>query len=360
MRKIFTISCLLLCGNSSAAPMSIFMNGYSDNYTPSVPVADFFGSWKGAKSYKRADRAYANEFVQLGVKTNSYSISLFYRYDYNVEMHPDVAEYRYTFHNNRDALEDRDYIYKLYEQRLTSHGIRLGYSHSFKNTLDFNVFVNILTSNKFQQREIKNGHQNGLTQLGDADTRYYFSEDTLYKLVDTPDSSRGYGASLDLYLKYKLYTYDLFAEVKDIGHFIHWSDSPYAIGQFGFDKYSYDANHVRNQQPLANINTSEGGKKRDFTINLPLRANLGIRKNFDSGFNFGGRYCYNEIYNHSVIDIGYNFANGTVIESGFNLRTHAISLYGKHNGYFVKLLTDDLKLGYANHLSIFAGIEVNI
>lgn len=337
-----------------------FINGYSDNYTPSVPVVDFFDSWKGAKKYQKADRAYANEFLQAGIKLANFSFAAFYRYDYNIRMHSDVAEYRYTFHNHRDQLVDKDYIYDFDEQRLTSSGLRLGYEYVINENFSSKVYINLLSSKKYQQRNISDGFINGKTRLGDANANYYFSEDTLYDFLDVNNSPRGYGASLDIELKYKSDNYDLALIVLDLGHFVRWNKSPYAIGEFNVNHFIYNQDQVRNQQPLANLQTHEGSINKSFTMHLPLRAKLSLNKRLSERYSVAIKYNYNEIFNSTEVSLAYKVNDKFNFSTSYNLNTKGYGVKVQYAKYYIELITDDIKFSYANNLSLFLGMEIKI
>ena len=355
---LVVVGSLLASFAVTANSAKFFINGYSDNYTPSVPVVDFFGSWKGAKSYEQADKAYSNQFFQVGVQTKAFSIAAFYRYDYNLTMHPDVAEYRYTFHNARDELQDKDYVYDFFEQRLTTQGVRVGYFHRFNNGLSVKSYLNVFTSSKYQQRDIRDGYVNGISRLGDANANYFFSKDSLYQFLEVDKAPKGYGASLDFELTYTLNSYQLTAKVKDLGHVVKWDASPYAIGSFRVNHFIYNQNDVREQAPLASLNTHEGGIEKSFSMHLPIRASLGLQKTFEAGYRTKIEYFYNEIFNHAVTSVAYDVWEDLEIEASVNLRSAALGLKAHYKSFYVKLISDNVNPGYANSLSLYSGLEV--
>ena len=360
MLKVVLIGCfigLISCKSIAKSP-TFFINGYSDNYTPSVPVVDFFGSWKGAKKYHEAERAYANEFIQVGVKFNDFSIAAFYRYDYNLKMHADVGEYRYTFHNNRDQLADKDYIYDFYEQRLSTTGIRGGYQFAINSYLTSQVYVNVFSSKKYQQRDISDGYINGHTKLGDAKANYFFSEDTLYQFLEVDNSPTGYGASVDIELLYKREGYQLALSVLDLGHFVHWQESPFAIGEFNVNHFIYDQNQVRSQQPLANLQTHEGDIDKEFTMHLPLRAKVSFQKELSEFYSVGIQYNYNEIFNSTQVSLSYSATDKLNVSGSYNFNSKGLGLKARYRQYYIEMITDNVKLDYANNLSLFTGMEI--
>lgn len=352
---------MLLPLGAQAVPYSLFVNGYSDNYTPSVPVLDFFGSWKGAKSYAKADKAYANNFVQMGVKYDRFSFATFYRYDYNLTMDPDVGEYRYLFHNSRDKLENKDYIYDFYEQRIESYGARIGYQFEPRTDLSIASYLNVMTSSKFQDRDITDGYINGQTRLGDAQANYHFSEDTLYQFLTVDEAPKGYGASLDVDISYRVNeSLQVNLSVKDLFHFIRWDDSPYARGSFQVDKFIYDDDGVLQQQPLADLMTHEGGARRSFTQHLPTRVKLDVEQYFFEDYLLALEYKTNEIHDSMTIRGGYvPFANSMVAMS-YNLDTKAVGVHSRYHQYYLELVTDTVDMGYANSLSLFMGMEFKL
>jgi len=335
-----------------------FINGYSDNYTPSVPVVDFFGSWKGAKKYQKASNAYANEFLQAGIKLNNFSVAAFYRYDYNLTMHSDVGEYRYTFHNNRDQLEDRDYVYDFYEQRLTSQGLRLGYEYVINDKFTSQVHVNLFASKKYQQRDISDGFLNGKTRIGDAKANYFFSEDTLYNFLEVDNAPTGYGASVDIALNYKSDGYELALSVLDLGHFVQWDKSPYAIGEFNVDHFIYNQDQVRDQRPLANLQTHEGNSNKKFTMHLPLRAKLSLHKQLSDSFSTAIQYNYNEIFNSTQVSLSHQTTDKLNFNTSYNFDTKGLGIKVQYAEYYIELITDDINLEYANAFSLFSGMEI--
>jgi hypothetical protein len=357
---LFISSATLASLQVNAETYTLFANGYSDNYTPSVPVVDFFGSWKGAKEYNEGSKAIANNFFQIGVQYEALSFAIFYRYDYYLTMHPDVAEYRYTFHNDRDNLQDRDYIYDFKEQRLTTQGIRVGYNYQYNNKLTVTSYLNVLYSSKFQERDIQNGYINGKTSLGDADADYHFSEDTLYGFLTVDDVPQGYGASLDFDVSYQINNItrvDL--NVKDAFHFVTWEESPYAQGNFQVDDFYYDSQDVLQQNPLTNLYTHEGSEQHSFTQHLPVRIDLSVEQ-IIAKFDLSVKYQYNEVMDSVSIKGGYSpFAESNVAIS-YNFQRSALGLHSKYRTFYLDIMFDDVDFGYANSLSLFLGFEVSI
>ena len=358
---LFISSATLASLQVNADTYTLFANGYTDNYTPSVPVVDFFGSWKGAKAYNEGSKAIANNFFQIGVQYEALSFAIFYRYDYYLTMHPDVAEYRYTFHNDRDNLQDRDYIYDFKEQRLTTQGIRVGYNYRYNNRITFNSYINVLYSSKFQERDIQNGYINGITRIGDADADYYFSEDTLYGFLTVDEPPEGYGASLDFDLIYRInHTLTVDLNVKDAFHFVTWEESPYAKGNFQVDQFYYDDQDVLQQNPLTNLYTHEGSEQHSFTQHLPVRIDLSLEQIIAQKFDLTVKYQYNEVMDSVSIKGGYSpFAESNVAVS-YNLQRSALGLHGKYRSFYCDIMFDDVDFGYANSLSLFLGYEVRL
>jgi hypothetical protein len=340
---------------------SLFVNGYSDNYTPSVPTVDFFGSWKGAKSYKAADLATANNFIQTGAQYSKFSAAIFYRYDYYLTMHKDVAEYRYTFHNDRDNLLDKDYIYDFRERRLDSHGLRLGYKYKYSSKLAITSYINLHSSSKFQDRDIKDGHTNGKTRLGDAQANYHFSKDTLYGFLNVDEALQGYGFSLDIDANYQVND-DLKLEftVKDLFHFITWDESPYAQGSFQVDHFLYDGQDVLQQKPLANLQTHEGGKPHSYTYNLPVRLSFSAQQTLFDHYELSLKYQYNEIVDALTVKAGYSPWTKTQFAFSYNFERKAFGLHTKYHAFYLDVITDKADFGYANALGLFIGYEVKL
>jgi len=359
--KLSLAALATLATQSKASDYTLFFDGYSDNYTQSVPVLDFFGSWKGAKQYQEGDSAYANNFAQIGVQYQKFSFATFYRYDYYIDMHPDVAEYRYLFHNKRDQLADKDYIYDFTEQRSTSKGLRLGYRFEPSDDLTINTYLNIIHSVKFQVRDISDGYVNGKTKLGDATIDYRFNQDTLFKLSEVQDKPTGYGASLDFDITYKvLDDLTLDVSVKDLFHFIHFDQSPYSIGSFSVNNFVYDEQNVLQQQPLANLKTHEGGEPRSFTQRLPTRLRTGITKQFGERYLMGMQYNTNEIDSSITLQGGYQPTSDSKLVLSYNIDHQAIGLHTRYHSFYFDLITDKVDFKYANSLSLFMGFKVEL
>lgn len=346
---------------TKADDYTLFFDGYSDNYTQSVPVLDFFGSWKGAKEYHQGDRAYANNFAQIGVQYNKWSLATFYRYDYYIDMHPDVAEYRYLFHNHRDQLADKDYIYDFYEQRSNSQGLRLGYRFEPSDDLTVSSYLNIIHSVKFQDRDIKDGYINGKTKLGDANINYHYNKDTLFTLSNVEQNPTGYGASVDIDVNYKIAD-DLVLDVsvKDLFHFIRFTDSPYTIGSFSVGHFIYDQDDVLQQKPLADLMTHEGGEPVDFEQKLPLRVRAQLSKWIDNKYLLNVQYDTNEIDSSTTVKGGYQFTNNSQIALSYNIDHRSIGLHSRYNTFYFNLVTDNPDFKYANSLSLFMGFTVEL
>ena len=359
---VSVLCCVLLTPlQARASAYTLFANGYSDSYTPSVPTVDFFGAWKNAKSYQKADKAFTNNFFQLGVKYQTLSFALFYRYDYSLTMHPDVAEYRYTFHTDRDNLQDRDYTYNFKEQRTTSHGARVGYTYQYNSKLAITSHINLIYSSKFQDRSIQDGYINGKTRLGDANANYHFSKDSLYQFLVVDEPPDGFGASLDFDINYQVNNaLKVDISVIDAFHFITWNESPFAIGSFQVDHFIYDGQNVLQQQPLSNLQTHEGNQKHSFTQHLPMRITLNAEHRLGDRFTLSVQYQHHEIMDSYSMKGGYlPFADSKIAVS-YNLQREALGLHAKYRNFYCDVSVDNTDFTYANSLSVFLGFELSI
>lgn len=339
----------------------LFFDGYSDNYTESVPVVDFLGSWKGAKEYNKGDRAFSNSFTQMGVQYSQFSFATFYRYDYYLQMNPDVGEYRYLFHNKRDQLENKDYVYDFQEQRSTAFGLRFGYRTQASERTSLAVYTNFFYSGKFQVRDVRDGYINGKTRRGDGQVDYHFSRDTLFNLLEVQETPDGYGASLDFDIRYQISPNLLLdLSVKDLFHFIYFEQSPYAIGAFHENAFLYNDQNVLQQQPQVNIKTHEGGDNRSYTQRLPLRVSASLSQYFNHNYLVGVEYTSNEIFDSVTLKCGYKLGHNSELEFSYNLNSEAIGIHGSYRSFYFGLLTDTQRVGYANNLSVFVGLSVRI
>lgn len=356
---LFPICSLITTPNARAA--EAYTEISSDNYTPSVPVFDFFGSWKGAESYNQADHAYANHKAEIGVRYETWSFGLFARLDYYLEMHPEVGEYRYLFHNARDQLQDKNYVYDFYEQRLATGGFRLGYQlplpEEFEH-IQVSGSLNLLHSTIFQNRDVRNGYINGKTRLGDGDVLYHFNEDTLFTLLDVENSPKGYGGSLDIAVNYKYdWRWSFGFEAKDLFHFVRFKESPFASGTLRYNEFYLDEDGVRDQTPLVDLYTHEAGNYDDFEMNLPERLKLYVNY----------RFKYKWAIQANALKIGdnhyYSLKTSYIPKRG---HSYAISVepttksIGVHYGIKnleLALTTDDLNINKANRLNAYIGYK---
>ncbi|WP_199608813.1 hypothetical protein [Flocculibacter collagenilyticus] len=364
MKNIFFIalyitSVVSMDVTASKSEYTFFVNGYSDNYTPSVPVVDFSGSWKGAKTFERADVAYTNNLFQIGVANSTYSFAAVYRYDYALSMNPDVSEYRFNRHNSIKENLDRDFIADLHEQRLTTYGFRLGYTYDRQANWSVTTYLNVLQSNKFQDRLIYDGTIHGITQLGNASANYHFDEDTLYKFLDVESAPSGYGGSLDIDFTYFL-TPDsaLIVNIKDLFHFITFKNSPYAIGEFNVNQMYYDESDVLQQTPAVNFQThesAEGGHQ--FTQHMPTRVAVTYEQRFFEHYTAKLIYKSNEIFNSMALMGAWNITPDANVAVSYNIDTQAVGLHTEYHNFYIDILSDNTDYSYANSLSLFVGLS---
>ena len=364
MQKLVPLICfglLSLHANANDSSYTFFLNASTDNYTPSVPTVDFFGkNWKGAKSYKEADRAYANNILEFGIDSGKYSISAFYRFDYNIKMDPEVAEYRYLFHNFRDTLGDRDFTYDFYEQRLFAYGTKLGYQFDTWQGLTVKTSLNLLASNHYELRDVRDGFINGETQLGNGFASYFFSKDRLYDFLEVDSAPTGYGASLDIDINYQSGNWHFDLSVLDIGHFIEWDDSPYAIGEANVAGFEYDEDNVLQQLPIANLDTHEGGEVKGFTFRLPLRAYFTAAYAVTDSLSVSAKAIYNEIYNSAEIAAQYQFNDDWAVGTSYNLRKRSVGIDLQYGGFYLHFEADDVDPAMANSLGLATGYRVKL
>lgn len=359
--QVLLISLSLLSVSCPTLSAELYTKISSDNYTPAVPVNDFFGSWKGAKSFKAADSAYANHIAEFGVNYDQWSFGVFARLDYYIDMHPEVGEYRYLFHNARDQLEDKNYVYDFSEQRLVSEGIRIGYTFALPEDYEhikISTSLNLLHSSIFQNREISDGYINGKTRLGDADAVYHFNEDTLYTLLNVPKTPNGYGAALDLALSYK-YSWRLIfgVEAKDLFHFVRFDESPYARGNFRFNDYFFDKNDIRNQLPLIDLVTHESGNYESFTMNLPERVR--VFANYRLKYKWSIEASVLNINNDNFYTVKTTYIPKRGVSYGVSIepKTSSIGFHYANQNFEASLVSDDIKYSYANRINLYLGYK---
>lgn len=235
-------------------------------YSAPVPYKAFVGDW--SSDFQTGDSALGYSWLEAGVHNGHWGIALVQQQYAQVRFSNDTAELYYLTENKLPITPNRTYDIDLMVNSFSSEGVRLFHRHQPFPTLSLQMGANILKGDELQVGRI---HGN-ITSINDRDYNfdniqldYHYSEDKLFN--NNPEAPQGNGLALDFAAHWKINTSnELSVNLRNLGGFIKWKQSPYTIGTIESDNKTYDSEgNVTVSPSLNGWNLSENYRQQ-----LPL------------------------------------------------------------------------------------------
>lgn len=259
---------------------AIYIQLDAEIYTESQPVNAFVDDFD--KPLTEGDSAFTFNRLRIGGQWQNWQVGVQTRYDWWMEFDPDTALYTHLDKTNQ-PFESRRYRYFLDAKHMISNGLFVGYQWQIDKQWQLSATANLLTGAHFQDGTV-DGYLNTSNDEAALAVDYYYSKDRLFKSFAVDERPTGWGASLDLLLRYQLdNNWSTEIALTDLAHFVKFTDSPYAVGVSREQPFAIDNGQISNQ-PRVEIQTHLGGPAVDHNLHLPVRARWSTTWRSDSWY----------------------------------------------------------------------------
>ena len=319
-----------------------------DSYSEPVSIYQFTRNWNG--QFKGGQHAILHGRAELFQQNTQHELALLWRYDYLVNFSEDTAEIYNAYKKELAPNVRQKYLGYLSASHTSALGIR--WSPKFQPTTNLIISpgINILKGKKLTEGSVQ-----GITQFigtgfsgkdfGDTNVsvNYHYDHPLLHEkdINWYPPLPTGYGASLDLKVKYQP-TNDsaLTLNLYDVLGKIYWKDVPRTL---------YDFSYTPNPRSFS----LAGGLSIDdqFTQKLPIRgtfeADFGTHSNWRTGFSL---QADRDVWLGQV-SLGYQknkWLKKLIIEP----QTQAMGISIENQYIKLRWLTDALKTDQAHRLGL--------
>ncbi len=204
-----------------------------------VPINAAFEEWKTG-NFRRGERQWTTNWLELGVHHGPWSYALVQRYDYRLDFTKDASELYWQVANKRTLQTGQDYDVRVSAHALNARGVRVAHEFALQDKLQLKLGISLL-----QATYLIDGSLWGTAQaLNTRDFDYdafldwsYSKDNLLDRVVDKPS---GYGLMLDLGLRYEYGLHELQWQARDLPGWIYWQDVPYTTARGRSSRKHYD------------------------------------------------------------------------------------------------------------------------
>jgi len=348
-RGIFTFAVcvvLLFLVSNSASANSIYFNIESDNLSEPVSVDGALHEWRGG--FYDGDRAYTHDRIETGWRRGKINMGYVRRFDYEVDMNADTAEFFYRVKNKLDLTAGRVYDVDFSVRNSYSHGIHIQYWLLERERLKLQVGVSLLQGISLTEGNV-NGRASVLSNSDydfDVGLDYFFTKDVIFNLpVDSPS---GYGLGNDVYFYFRINSkQSTEITARDILGAIYWLKTPHITAQVSSDTKTYDQDGWVRYDPVLS------GRKsyRGFTQMLPMRVDIKWLYDWTPSATLYTTVHYHRL--RSLFRLGANYKLSSAANLDLSaVDAGAVTLGGQYRQFKLSVSADSLSYSRAHLLSL--------
>jgi len=347
LRRSLCIAAVAFYSTTSAAK-AIYIDIESETLSEPVTVDGALHNWRGELS--DGERAYTYNQIESGWQSGKFSIGYVRRFDYEVDMNSDSAEFFYRVNNKIDLTTGKAYAIDFSVRNSYAHGMHFQYLWLDSDKLKLRLGLTLLQGLRLTQGGISGSARvlNNSDYDFDVGLDYYFSRDIVFKLP--ADAPTGYGVGNDLDLNYK-FSAKHSAEIRarDILAAIYWLDAPHINAHVTSNTKTYDADGWVRYDPVLS------GKKsyRNYTQTLPSLVDITWRYEWNSFATMYTGFHYRRLRNLYRFGYQFHFSNDadfdiSAVDAG------AVRLGGRYKLFKMSLSADTLNFEQAHRLGLTA------
>lgn len=346
---------LLLTPLLQAKPFTFFsrIDAFADSRP--VAIAAFIDDWKG--DFSRGSSAVAFNWIESGIRTETWSLSRIWRQDYYLQFHPDTAEFYYKTENKQNIDVGRHYRIDLSIKHNNSQGIRL--QHKILKNSKFHAAIGV---SYLKFTNLFYGNLTGEIIAAESEQDYRFNNvllDYVYfedKLMDREvQAPQGIGYTFDFNfslqmshrIKFETSIIDFFSKIK-------WQNAPstQAILESKNKKYDSDGN--------IKLDPTFSGKHNLGTFNqiLPPRINMLLYYKVWHAIDFSTELLITSVNQFYTQSIYYWLSKTSKIGINYQINTKSLGFAFSHSWLSIAISTDQFDLDQAKNIRFNTQIEI--
>ena len=312
-----------------------------ENLTHGEPIAikELISDWRGR--FRGGDAAFMQNWFEIGVQRDPWSMSYVSRYDFYIDTHRDTAEVYYLLENKFELESGRAYRAYIDVNHILAHGVRIARNFKRSKELHFNFGVSYLQGQRFTR-----GKVDGLfTALSDkdfeyqADVDYHYTKDWLFKrTIHPPD---GHGFSIDMTVDWQA-SPRLNAElrIRDLFSRIYWNESPFTTAVATSDNKTFDDDGFVSVQPA--ISGVEAEER--FEQTLWWSSRLRLRYQLYAKIEAEMHYHKTKVKDIGLLGVRYTYRSNTALSTFWGVNTESVTLSIERPRWGVSFTSDHEKL----------------
>ncbi len=176
----------------------------STSYSETTSLVSIAGDWNDPVN--PGNQAWSYSRMSLGYQNGPYSLQWIARDDSDYRFDNETASFVYLTRNQLPLTAGQSFRLQIKPDRLSSHGLRLGYRHTFDAPLQLSLFASLLQPDRFLHGNLQGQaialDSNDYDFSFASDLRY--DRDPLYDSLSRPLSGQGY--ALDILGSYAINT----------------------------------------------------------------------------------------------------------------------------------------------------------
>ena len=326
----------------------------SESLSEPVSLDGALHQWRGG--FYKGNQAFTYNQVETGWQRAKLSIGYIQRFDYEVDMNEDSADFFYRVNNKKDLTAGKVYNIDFSVRNSYAHGIHLQYQLLNQDTFKLRVGISLLQGLRLTEGAVS-GSASVITQSDydfDVGLDYYFTRDVVFNLPVT--SPRGYGLGNDIDLFYRLAPkLSVSIRARDILAAIYWLKAPHINAHITSDTKTYDQDGWVKYDPVLSGKISY----RNFTQTLPARIDAKWKYDWNTAFSTYATLHYYRL--KSLYRLGMNYLFDSKSELDISaLDTGAVSIGGRYRQFTANLTADATTYERAHMLGLMMSLRFDL